>query len=426
MGVLLLAARGLEDLPAVSVVVLVGAVGTGVVLRAVAAPQDRMFLRRVVLGGLLLRIGLALVAHYVLPVGFFAPDQFTYQDVGWRTLLWMRGEGTRPWQVSGTAEVGYFYWNAFLYAVFGFRPVAAKLFSCFFGVWAAVFAYRIAGELAGQGVARNTAVLATFFPSLVLWSTQNLRDTMVLLLLAMMLWMTVRLRQRPRVGRFVGLVAVLAVLTVVRDYMAVMAIFALTGSFLVSAERGLFANVLMGAALFGVAVLAYTQLGLGSEWVESASFEAIQQQREALATGGTAFRPGVDISTPLRGLQFLPIGLGFFLLAPFPWQIGSVLSLMTLPEMLVWYVLLFFVVYGGWFLIRERFSRVGPILIFVALTTAIYGLVEGNAGTAYRHRAQIVLFLLVFAGVGLELWRLRHPPKRRRAVTGGLPGAAPR
>lgn len=103
-GVLLLVGRGMGDL----VVVLVGIAGTLVVLRGVGEPRDRLFLARLVVAGLLIRAGLALVAYYLLPVGFFAPDQYTYQDVGWRTLLWMRGEQTRPWQISGT-EVGYVY-----------------------------------------------------------------------------------------------------------------------------------------------------------------------------------------------------------------------------------------------------------------------------------------------------------------------------
>lgn len=303
--------------------------------------------------------------------------------------------------------------------MFGFKPVAAKLLNCLVGAGAALFAYWIAGELAGQGAARSTAVLAMFFPSLVLWSTQNLRDTVVLLLVALILWLALRLRQRATLRRFVELVAVLGALTFMRDYMAVMVVFTLTGSFLISPDRAVVTNVLVGVGLFGLALLAYTQLGLGAEWLEAANFEAIHGQREALAIGGSAFRPELDVSTPLRGLQYLPLGLAFFLLAPFPWQIGSALSMMTMPEMLIWYVLLGFVVYGGWFLVRRRFARVEPILIFVALTTTIYALVEGNAGTAYRHRAQIVIFLLVFASVGLELWRLRRAagaPRRTRAA----------
>lgn len=67
---------------------------------------------------------------------------------------------------------------------------------------------------------------------------------------------------------------------------------------------------------------------------------------------------------------------------------------------------------GAWFLLKERFNRVEPILLFVILTTLIYALVQGNAGTAYRHRAQVVAFLLIFASVGIEVWWVRRLHRR--------------
>jgi hypothetical protein len=109
------------------------------------------------------------------------------------------------------------------------------------------------------------------------------------------------------------------------------------------------------------------------------------------------------------------MGLAFFLFSPFPWQIGSALSAMTLPEQLVWYALMPMVVTGGRHLLRERLHAFGPIMVFLALTTSVYALVEGNAGTAYRHRAQVLLFFLVLASVGLALRALR----RRANPAGG-------
>jgi hypothetical protein len=41
------------------------------------------------------------------------------------------------------------------------------------------------------------------------------------------------------------------------------------------------------------------------------------------------------------------------------------------------------------------------LLITGGLTLG-YALGEGNAGTAYRHRAQLLSFFLIFAAVGLE------------------------
>lgn len=373
-----------------------------------AAPEDRRLVMKIMIAGVLLRVGLTLVIHYTLPVWFFAPDQQTYQEVGIQTLRYHRGLEGIPWQLQDTLELGYFYWNAFLFLIFGYAPLAPKLVNAFVGTASALFCYRLAGELAGRGPALFAALLTMFFPSLVLWSTQNLRDPIVLLVTLALFLSVVRLRTRPSGRAFFGVVFSLGVLLLFRDYIAAMALFGLVGASFISKARGLPVNLLVGVVLLGLAILVYQQFGLGARWVESASFEAISQQRSSLAIGGSAFRPGVDISTPLRGLQFFPLGLAFFLFSPFPWQIGSTLTLMTLPEQLVWYALMPMVVSGGLYLVRERYHAFGPLLIFLSLTTSIYALVEGNAGTAYRHRAQVLVFFLILASVGVVLRQARR------------------
>jgi hypothetical protein len=412
-----------QEIVASFTIILIGIILVGIFFPFIAHPEDRDFLRRVVIAGVLVRIGLCLTAHATLPVGFFAPDQFTFQDAGWRTLLFIRGLGAAPRQISGQVEVGYFYWNAFLFAIFGFAPIAAKLVNCFVGVATALVAYRIAGGLAGRRAALNAAVITMFFPSLVLWSTLNLRDAPVLFLISLIFYCTLRVRAKPS-GPLLGLTFMLVVmLAFLRDYMAVMVVFSLLGAFTVSSKQQIGLSLFMGLMLFGAALLAYQQLGLGAQWIESAGFEALQTHRTNLAYGGSAFQPDADVSSSLRGLQYLPKGLAFFFLAPFPWRIGSTLTLITLPEMVVWYSLLPFVVSGAIHLLRTRFVATQPLILFVVLTGSVYALVEGNAGTAYRHRAQLILFMLIFASVGIETFRASQAKKTEGRRSPALPGA---
>jgi len=49
------------------------------------------------------------------------------------------------------------------------------------------------------------------------------------------------------------------------------------------------------------------------------------------------------------------------------------------------------------------------VLLLTGLLTVSYSLGEGNVGTLYRHRAQVLGFFLVFAAVGKEL-RARPRP----------------
>ena len=418
-GFVLLLLNDFADLIPLLSLTPLGVWGLRRLVRSISEPEDLALLTRIMVAGALLRLGLALVVHFSLPDWFFAPDQVTYQDVGQRTLLYMQGRGTMPWQIQNTLEVGYFYWNAFLFFIFGYAPLAPKIVNAFIGTASALLCYRLAGELAGRDPARLSALLTMFFPSLVLWSTLNLRDPIVLLVTLILFLSAVRLRVKPSVRAFLALLLTVFLLVLFRDYIAAMAVFGLVGASVISKGRGLPMNLFIGTVLFGLAILAYQQFGLGTEWAESASFEAISQQRGYMASGATAFRSEADISTPLRGIQFFPLGLAFFLFSPFPWQIGSALSLMTLPEQLIWYALVPSVLVGGRYLIRRRYEVFGPVLVFLALTTSIYALVEGNAGTAYRHRAQVLVFFLIIASVGLALRRMTREAteagrKRRR------------
>ena len=138
---------------------------------------------------------------------------------------------------------------------------------------------------------------------------------------------------------------------------------------------------------------------------EQASLETLDEHRRNLALGESAYLGDADVSTPAAAIRFLPRGLAYFLLAPAPWQIVSVRELLTLPEMLLWYALLPQVFFGMRHALRQRVASALPIATFALVATLAYALVESNLGTAYRHRAQVLVLYLVFAAVGLATRR---------------------
>jgi hypothetical protein len=83
-------------------------------------------------------------------------------------------------------------------------------------------------------------------------------------------------------------------------------------------------------------------------------------------------------------------------------MVGSIRQLLAVPETLFFYWLIPWMIRGIHRLIRERLGAALPALLITAGLTFGYALGEGNAGTAYRHRAQILSFLLIFAAVGLD------------------------
>jgi len=103
------------------------------------------------------------------------------------------------------------------------------------------------------------------------------------------------------------------------------------------------------------------------------------------------------------------------MLAPFPWQLGggSVRMVLTTPELIVWWWVFFVgVLPGMWHAIRTRFNEIQPLLFFLIGLGVLYSLMFGNVGLAYRQRAQLLPWLLIFAMVGLEERMRRRIAKR--------------
>ena len=99
------------------------------------------------------------------------------------------------------------------------------------------------------------------------------------------------------------------------------------------------------------------------------------------------------------------MGLVYLLFAPFPWQIVSLRQSLTLPEMGIWWASFPLLVLGFWFAVKYRLREMSPILIFTVMLTLAYSVFQGNVGTAYRQRAQLLVFYFIFVAVGFVLMK---------------------
>jgi hypothetical protein len=86
-----------------------------------------------------------------------------------------------------------------------------------------------------------------------------------------------------------------------------------------------------------------------------------------------------------------------------------------LPEMLVWWGSFPFLILGLWFTIKYRLRQALPILIFTSMLTLSYSIFQGNIGTAYRQRSQLMVFYFIFAAVGFAIMQEVRGEKKRLA-----------
>jgi hypothetical protein len=154
--------------------------------------------------------------------------------------------------------------------------------------------------------------------------------------------------------------------------------------------------------------LALTYFGVNryaSIQVESfGNLQRIQRSRLDQSTSAqSGFGQDSDVSSVGGALSTIPEGMMNLLLAPFPWQIVSLRQSITLPEMVIWWISIPLLVLGLWFSIRYRLRMISPMLIFTVMLTLSYSVFQGNVGTAYRQRAQLLVFYFIFVAVGLVL-----------------------
>lgn len=139
---------------------------------------------------------------------------------------------------------------------------------------------------------------------------------------------------------------------------------------------------------------------------------------QRVITESTQMKPGAREDVVPRTLDYLPRGLAYALLAPFPWELGRPLDLLTLPEMLVWYLVVIVAAVGSWTM-RRRWRSLAPLVLYVAQIVAILALAEGNWGTLFRHRSMIIPVVVVLAAPQLLLIA-----SALRSALGRIPGTS--
>jgi hypothetical protein len=389
---------------------------------------DRKFLLRIFLSGVLVRVFVGTLIYVFHWQEFFGGDALTFDFFGNALLMVWEGQtqymrAVELFSSNGAGSGwGMLYLVAAIYKIVGQNMLATQYVNCVIGAAAAPLAYLISIEIfPNKRIARICALMAAFFPSLVLWSCQGLKDGPIILLLTLSMLATLKLGEKFSLKYVTALVLSLFGLLTLRFYVFYIVVIAVTAAFILgrrqltaqSFARQMIIIIMIGLGLgyFGVSRYASQQ------FETFASAEQLQRMRlDASQSAASGFAQDVDVSTASGALSTVPLGLTYLLLAPFPWQLASLRQAITLPEMLIWWSSIPLLVLGAWFTIKHRLREIAPIVIFTSLLTLTYSIMQGNVGTAYRQRAQLLIFYFVFAAVGFVLVKERREARAQKRM----------
>lgn len=404
-------------------VILAGALSVGVVwMIKWKEPENQDFLIRVFLLALLARLSLGLIITIFDLHDFFGGDAVTYDGFGYSLMLTWFGYSPEidSWILeTRLASVGWgmFYLVAAIYALVGRNLLAAHLFCAVIGAATAPLVFACATTIfRNRRVGQISSFLVAIYPAFVVWTGQLLKDGLIIFLLVLAITFVLRLQEKFSYLRLFFLLISLGGILALRSYIFYMVSIAVVGMFLVGLAKS---QKSMIASFFALMVLGtgFTYLGglesTSRDIERFTSLEKIQQSRLDLSTRAeSGFNEDIDVSTTRGAIQAIPIGFVYLLFAPFPWQMTNLRQLLTLPDMLLWWMSIPFIISGVGYALRFKLKETLGILIFTLMLSLAYAIFQGNVGTAYRQRTQFQVFLFIFAAVGITIFIEKRENRR--------------
>jgi len=407
---------------------------------------------------------LRIVAATIITVtrGYIFPDEEGY--VGFSGLA-ASGHLTPSVQYGyGEAlfhEAASFMWPlTIIFRLFGAHIILAALWAALFGaVTAALTALLVARVLTKSWAAAGGLGVAVF-PSQILWSSVVLRESMVWAGLIAIAIGLLSLSRAVRWQSVVGATVLIGVAMVDVEYLRSWAFLAAAWAVGLSVwlyrpvrpvvTRTICTCLLVlvpvfgGLGVAGVNYIHHNTSNLGYErTVLSAGAKSafvhpkvVKVTKSAptttpTTTPATAPPPPAaladgDLVVPKgigNDIRAFPTGLVAFALRPFPWQHGDGLSYDFAAVEEVLYYPLYVLALVGLVAYRRRRQIVAFPLMAILGITGIASEAEGNIGSAFRHRDQLLWAVMFLATLGAhhlyENWRQRKAGFEAPAVTEG-------
>ena len=361
-------------------------------------------------------------------------DALYYEQVGHSIAEgWLNGISS-PWlfdamQHGRVAWVNVMAIAGIYYLLGGLRavPLLIVLFSLATAM-VPVFIYRIALQIgAPASAAKRAAWLVALTPAFAFWSGALYKEGMVMLALSIAVHHALRLQMRWSARSLAFTLLAIVALMGLRFYLAAVMSAVLGAGLFWGKTDGYEGKkgsrrlpvVVRGLATALAFIAVLVGLGLAQRIAQPVSggtselLAQLNSSRQDLATSAeSGYLPDRDVSTPAKAARLMPQGLLYFLTVPFPWQFGSLLQNIVIPETLLWVLLYPFALLGMRAGLRVNRPATVLILTLTASVCVLYALLAANVGVAYRMRTQVWLFLAPFAMWGWEIWRQRGAGKR--------------
>ena len=285
-------------------------------------------------------------------------------------------------------------------------------------------------------------LIAGFYPSLAFYGSLLLKDALVVLVTMIGLLLTLKIIKKFSWPSFLIFYLVLISVIHLRFYLGYILILNFITFWFIFSDLGVKKRIIYGIimiVLFGFlprfapldgatqgymgikavrsflnpqTIISYRQLA-NPRYYQS---EITQENQEAQETQETL--PSIGYKSPVAQDSSILIDAGFSspilffknnslsfiysVLGPLPWQLTKKKHLFILPEMILWYFLLFFIIKGVIKSIKTNYKTILPLIFFSLMIFGILSLYINNFGMITRIRMPAFLALLCLLPFGLS------------------------
>lgn len=232
-----------------------------------ASPGSRRTLHIGVLLALALRLATAVLLYeWSLASGrggFITGDDRSYATISWAYAEYLHGRPIEPyvppsWGTESYLFGTYVYLESAIFFLFGNDVLLVAFLNGAAMVAAAVLLYDLTRNIFSERAGVVAAAIVAFYPSLVVWSALNLKDSLALFLITASLWLVYRLQVDPRLRIVLVLLLLMLLMQSLRRYIflllaAIVPLAALLAPGRFDARRA--RTVVFAAASFGLLLL---------------------------------------------------------------------------------------------------------------------------------------------------------------------------
>ena len=356
--------------------------------------EQRLF--TIIIAAFLFRSIIAYITSTIFPLGKVYMADANMYHMQMKNLANSFFSFSNPYlRMQGINVISYCYLGSFFYFIFGPSMLIIKFLNSFFGVLLILNIYRTVLIFSNKKAAFLSAFLISFWPSIAFWNSQNFRDSLIVLLISEVIYLFLYAQKRKKSYYLLLLLLPLIIILVLRNYIGIIvsAVFFIFIIIRLFTLKGYIKplGILCGMVIYAILIYILLQhIQLIITTLSNIRFYRVK--------GGSAFLPNVQYNNFFDALLYIPQGLFYFLFAPFLGMTQNLMQFLSSIENLVFYLIFVSSILGLLYFFREREIRLiaFPLCVIISIAV-IYSLIEGNVGTAYRHKMQILPFIIMFS-----------------------------